>query len=262
MTTPQTPQVNDADLELLSAYIDHQVTPEERSALDRRLEREPALRQALDELRATVDALRELAPIRPPRSFTIDPATVRPRNLILARWLQFGSALAAAALALTLTFDIANSPLVGSITGSQPAAAPAPSTLAYEATAEPAAGGAAAPMTAAEPTAAPEISAAQSAGETTAAPEAAPASGAEDAATSRTTDEASANQAPALPSGTDVAIAPPRSSSPDTTALEPPAEAPPPPSPVVSPIRVLQIGLGAVVVLLGAAAFVLSRRQS
>ncbi|HWQ13291.1 MAG TPA: anti-sigma factor, partial [Roseiflexaceae bacterium] len=79
MTAARTPQLNDEDLELLSAYIDSRLSAAERAALEERLSREPALRAILDELRATVSALRSLEPARPPRSFTLDPAQVRPR---------------------------------------------------------------------------------------------------------------------------------------------------------------------------------------
>ena len=63
MTINSNPQLNDADLELLSAYIDHQLGDGERAALERRLGQEPALRGALDELRATVALLHDLCDI-------------------------------------------------------------------------------------------------------------------------------------------------------------------------------------------------------
>src|SRR6266516_1640226 len=99
MTTSSNPQLRDADLELLSAYIDNQLTSEERIALEARLGREPALRTTLDELRATVGVLRELEPLPPPRSFTLDPAVVAPRRASLFSRLGFGPALTAAVLA-------------------------------------------------------------------------------------------------------------------------------------------------------------------
>lgn len=140
--TQQAPQLNDTDLELLSAYIDGQTTDTERTALEARLEHEPALRRGLDELRTTVQLVNELPTERPPRSFTIDPATVKPRGFGLANWLRLGSALAAVLLAFTFTADFIRSG------GS---AAPAMAPQAAAATAAPAA----APQMAAAPTAAP-----------------------------------------------------------------------------------------------------------
>ena len=70
----------DADLELLSAYIDSQLASSERAALEQRLRDEPGLRAVLDELRATVGLLRDLEPLKPPRSFTLDVPAARPRR--------------------------------------------------------------------------------------------------------------------------------------------------------------------------------------
>src|SRR5690349_2239103 len=109
MTTFLDPQLNDTDLELLSAYIDQQLSADERAALERRLEQEPALRQALDELRATVGVLRELAPARPPRSFALDPRVVAPRRAWSFPWMQFGSALVAVTLMLAFGFVLSRS---------------------------------------------------------------------------------------------------------------------------------------------------------
>src|SRR5262245_26139391 len=95
MTINPNPQLNDSDLELLSAYIDRQLGDGERAALERRLSQEPALRGALDELRATVALLRDLEPIRPPRSFTIPASAATPRRFWLFPWPAIGSALVA-----------------------------------------------------------------------------------------------------------------------------------------------------------------------
>ena len=74
--TTQPPQLNDRDLELISAYIDGQLSAEERREVERRLDNEANLRLAYEELRATVQVLRDLEPVRPPRSLTLDPANV------------------------------------------------------------------------------------------------------------------------------------------------------------------------------------------
>src|SRR5215213_4846407 len=100
MTQSPNPQLNDADLELLSAYIDSQLTSAARAACEERLRREPALRVALDELRATIVLLHELEPAKPPRSFALDPQAYPPRRVPLFARLNLGSALTAVALAL------------------------------------------------------------------------------------------------------------------------------------------------------------------
>ena len=85
MTINSDPQLNDADLELLSAYIDRRLGDGERAALERRLSQEPVLRGVLDELRATVALLHDLEPLKPPRSFTIAaPATAPRRYLVVS----------------------------------------------------------------------------------------------------------------------------------------------------------------------------------
>src|SRR4051794_3837887 len=89
------PQLNDTDLELLSAYIDRQLGDGERATLERRLSQEPALRGALDELRATVALLHDLEPLRPPRSFAIAAPAAAPRRAWSFPWPAISSALVA-----------------------------------------------------------------------------------------------------------------------------------------------------------------------
>ncbi|MEM8530405.1 MAG: hypothetical protein AAGF95_06155 [Chloroflexota bacterium] len=122
MTTHASSEQPDDDLSLLSAYIDGTTTDAERIALEKRLQREPALQQELSELRVTISLLHDLPPVTPPRSFTIDPATVQPKSwwLTTASWLQLGSALAAVMLALTITFElVAQGQLSGGAGGSE-----------------------------------------------------------------------------------------------------------------------------------------------
>src|SRR6266508_6470094 len=123
MTVPQNQQLSDADLELLSAYIDNRLTADERAALEQRLRNEPALRGTLDDLRGTVTLLRGLPPLTPPRSFTLDPAAFAPRPSPLFGWLRLGATLASVLLALTFAVDLVGR---GGLSGSAPAAAPAP----------------------------------------------------------------------------------------------------------------------------------------
>lgn len=158
MTTDHDIQPNDADLELLSAYIDRQLGQPDRARLEQRLASEPALRIALDELRSTVGLLRDLPPARPPRSFTLDPQAVAPRRGWSFPWMQFSSALVAATLLVVFGFMLTRG-LGGAPTASQaPAAAPT-SLAAAPMAAELAAAPTSAPAAAA-PTAAPTAAAA------------------------------------------------------------------------------------------------------
>ena len=163
MTINSDPQLNDTDLELLSAYIDRRLGDSERAALERRLSQEPVLRGVLDELRATVALLHDLEPLKPPRSFTIAAPAAAPRRFWAYPWPAIGSALVA--LACLLTFSYA---LIRSSGSSSPAAAPAPAVM-QEAAAPTAAaaGGAAQDSTMRQGTA---VTAAPAAEEPTAAP--------------------------------------------------------------------------------------------
>src|SRR5215212_2933781 len=141
MTINSDPQLNDTDLELLSAYIDRRLGDGERAALERRLSQEPALRGALDELRATVALLHDLEPIRPPRSFTIAAPAAAPRRFWAFPWPALGSALVA--LVLLMTFGYA---LIRSSAGGAGSSALAPAPAAQEAAAPTAAAAAGAPQ--------------------------------------------------------------------------------------------------------------------
>lgn len=74
---PAQPQLSERDLELLSAYIDGEITPSERTQLEARLNREPGLRRELATLRQTVSWINALPPPRAPRNFTLTPEMVR-----------------------------------------------------------------------------------------------------------------------------------------------------------------------------------------
>lgn len=128
-SNPNLTPLAENDLELLSAYLDNQLSVAERVGLERRLAAEPRLRSELEELRATATALRALEPVRPPRSFTLDPATAprrRPGLWPFAWAMQMGSGLAGLALVLLATVQmLGGRPL--------PAAAPAPAAMATEA---------------------------------------------------------------------------------------------------------------------------------
>ncbi len=100
MSSHPTPH-NAETQELLSAYLDKQLSATERIALERRLRSEPALQRELEELQATIGVLHTLEPVAPPRSFTLDPAQVAHHNrgpfarLMGTQWVWVGGAVAA-----------------------------------------------------------------------------------------------------------------------------------------------------------------------
>ena len=106
MTTPK-------DFDRLSAYLDGQVSPGEKAAVEARLANEPDLQTALADLRLTVRALRALPTLKPPRSYALTRAQA---DALVPRRRPFFPALrlAAALSALALTFTIAGD-LVGRV---------------------------------------------------------------------------------------------------------------------------------------------------
>lgn len=125
---PSANNLSDSDLELLSAYIDNALSVAERVNLERRLAADPRLRAELEELQATTRLVRRLAPVRPPRSFTLDPATApRPAPAFRFNWfMQLGSGLAGLALVVLATVQLLTS-APGAV-GVAPAA-PAPAAV-------------------------------------------------------------------------------------------------------------------------------------
>jgi hypothetical protein len=102
MSASHTP-FSERDLELLSAYLDGELTDREQRSLEQRLARDNALRTELDRLRDTVALVGELPRLRAPRQFTLDPAVYGrkvpwwQRVLSLETALQISGALGAAA---------------------------------------------------------------------------------------------------------------------------------------------------------------------
>ncbi|MBU6334199.1 MAG: zf-HC2 domain-containing protein [Chloroflexi bacterium] len=128
--------LSDADLDLLSAYLDGMLPADERARVEQRLEHEPALRAACADLRRIITALHELPALQPRRSLAVDAAHPRIRRALPWRWLrplQYAGSLALvimAVLGVTLAGVPANqSPLAMNL------AAPA-LPAAEEATAE------------------------------------------------------------------------------------------------------------------------------
>jgi len=270
MTTPR-------DLDRLSAYLDNQLSPAEKAGLEARLAGEPGLRSALTDLRVTVRLLRALPTVKPPRSFTLTAAQAeavrRPRGLRLFPALRLATAFAAVALIFVLVVDwsssrgsLASAPrevqsfAVESTTAPTPAAqqemdvAPteAPVGLSAEATSATASKAATVEATAAASEAA------------IAAPALTPppgaAGGLPGAPPAVTETPGDAARAMAAPTETPMAVADSALTASSTEALAvPPAEAPAPaqaPTPLVTPpLRYVEVGLAALVVLLAVVAW-------
>jgi anti-sigma factor RsiW len=130
--------------ELLSAYLDGMLEPQEQERLEVRLGREPELRKQLEGLRLTVRALGDLPRVEPPRNFILSPAMVRERKPVRPKrkprtWPIFGWATAVAALLFVLVFggDVF---LVSPTVRNEPANIVAKAPASEEARAEPRSG--------------------------------------------------------------------------------------------------------------------------
>lgn len=100
-------QLSRRDLERLSAYLDGALSAREKARLEARLRLEPGLRRSLRELQSTVELVRSLPEVRPPRSFALTPdvvaARARPRTY---PYLQLGTALATLAFIFAVGVDV------------------------------------------------------------------------------------------------------------------------------------------------------------
>lgn len=131
--------LSERDLELLSAYLDGELSDQERHAIEQRLASEGELRRTLDDLRATVRLVGALPRLKAPRSFMLDPAIHGARVPGWRRWLasgaalQWSGALGAAASVVLIVLGLALSS--GDATPDREAAAPAPTASAAPAAA-------------------------------------------------------------------------------------------------------------------------------
>lgn len=133
-----TPPLSARDLELLSAYLDERLGPRERAALENRLQSDAGLRRELEQLRATVQALRGLPVLQPPRSYTLPvPAPSKAREISrrpitpLEPRLRWATALASIAFAVVVGADLV---VHGPLPAAQAPAQEAPVPLYAEAT--------------------------------------------------------------------------------------------------------------------------------
>jgi anti-sigma factor RsiW len=123
--------------ELLSAYLDGALSPEERARLEARLAVDADLRDRLEAMRRTVALVRGLPRVEAPRNFLLTPDMVAPatrrRPALLQRRLApvltFATALSALACALVVIGNLLTLGVGGF--GAAPAAAP-PREVAME----------------------------------------------------------------------------------------------------------------------------------
>ncbi|MCB9437688.1 MAG: hypothetical protein H6673_11995 [Anaerolineales bacterium] len=100
------------ELLALSAYIDNQLSPTERVALEQRLQQDTRLRAELESLQATVVLVRSLPTLKAPRNFTLDPAEFaksKPSARIISlntRWVSRVAGLASVAALLLVVFAV------------------------------------------------------------------------------------------------------------------------------------------------------------
>jgi|GEM_PF-2946252 len=115
------------DLELLSAYLDDQLAPKDRAQIESRLKTDSKLQRTLADLRAIKIQLRALPTVKPPRSFTLKPESVRSRSAF--NWIPIlngSTAVAAILFAAVISLDLFRAPLAARQEFSAPMQAPAP----------------------------------------------------------------------------------------------------------------------------------------
>ena len=104
------------ELEILSAYLDNELSPTQSQALEARLKAEPDLLARLENLRQTKRLLTELPRLRAPRRYTLSPEMVtvrRPKKQPFVGTLRLASALAAVMLVVMfgVEFLLSSGPL-------------------------------------------------------------------------------------------------------------------------------------------------------
>ena len=119
--------------ELLSAYLDGELNPQERDRLEARLAAEPDLRARLEMLRQTVALVQELEPVPAPRNFLLTPQMVASphhpaersqRRSTLNRWLAPAMTVATVASALACIVVLMGSMVAGLSLGGMAAGVP------------------------------------------------------------------------------------------------------------------------------------------
>jgi hypothetical protein len=96
------------DWQLLSNYLDRQLSNQDGLAIQKRLASEPQLQQALREMQQTRFLLQHAKKVTVPRSFTLTPemaAQIRPAKKPLFPFFSFASVIATIFLVIVLLFE-------------------------------------------------------------------------------------------------------------------------------------------------------------
>lgn len=131
--------MNERDLELLSSYLDGQLTPSDSARLESRLKSDGRLASTLDDLRATRTLLRQLPKRRAPRNFTLTRKMVGLNPPLPRSYPAFRFATVVATLLFFFTFGLnAFVPRLAQISfgAAAPAATEAPAFAQAEAATE------------------------------------------------------------------------------------------------------------------------------
>jgi hypothetical protein len=120
--------ISEQDFDRLSAYIDHQLSAAEKSALEARLLTDPELKAALRDLRLQARAIRDLPTVKAPRTFTLTAKQAEALRPLKRSWLnnlfpslRLATALSAFAFVAVLATSFLQQPAVLQ-TASAPAA--------------------------------------------------------------------------------------------------------------------------------------------
>jgi anti-sigma factor RsiW len=101
-------RISERDLETISAYLDGQLPQRERTRLETRLQTDPGLREAYEQMHRTRAVLRSLPAVRAPRNFTLTPQMVKVRKSPPAAYpvLRLASVLATLMFVLVMVGDL------------------------------------------------------------------------------------------------------------------------------------------------------------
>lgn len=94
------------DLELLSAYLDGQLSSSDSARLEARLRTDPALRSVLNDLRGARSLLRQLPMRKAPRNFTLTPKMVGKNPPLPRSYPVFRFSATLATILLFFTFGL------------------------------------------------------------------------------------------------------------------------------------------------------------
>jgi len=107
MNEMQVHKLSQRDLERLSAYLDGELNARQTARIEARLEREPLLRDALQELQQTAGLLRSMPQVTLPRHFALTPEMVESHKKRYAYpALKLSSALVTAVFVLVIGIDV------------------------------------------------------------------------------------------------------------------------------------------------------------